>query len=211
MVERRRVRLDRGAGRGRRLRPPARRDVLPWLLPRALHDLEARRRGAHRRGAGRRRAARRAGPARRRPRALGRVQRLVRAARQTVRADRPGRRTARPPATICVLSGDVHHTYISEATFPHPMASRVYQFTCSPLHNSIPLPMRGVFKAVLEPPRGTVHARTGAGSRESPPPSITGRRPPARTSAITSATLTFDGRAATFELLSVRYVGSTRP
>ncbi|HEY7827819.1 MAG TPA: hypothetical protein VIB99_06265, partial [Candidatus Limnocylindrales bacterium] len=43
-------------------------------------------------------------------------------------------------------SGDVHHTYVSEATFPEALESRVYQLTCSPFHNSIPLPMRLVFK-----------------------------------------------------------------
>ena len=121
---------------------------VPWLLPRALHDVESVERAPLRRQP---RPARRPplgeGPAGRGPRALGGVRRLVRAARQ---ADRPGRvaaRTARrAPATICVLSGDVHHTYVSEAAYPQPMQSRVYQLTCSPMHNDIPLAMRLVFK-----------------------------------------------------------------
>jgi hypothetical protein len=50
------------------------------------------------------------------------------------------------PATICVLSGDVHHTYVSEAEYKVPLASRVYQITCSPIHNTIPLLMRIVFR-----------------------------------------------------------------
>ena len=50
-----------------------------------------------------------------------------------------------PPATICVLSGDVHHTYVAEANYPEPMTSRVYQVTCSPFHNTIPRGMRLVF------------------------------------------------------------------
>lgn len=44
------------------------------------------------------------------------------------------------PATVCVLSGDVHHAYIAEPTWPAgggPEA-RVLQLTCSPVHNSIP-------------------------------------------------------------------------
>jgi hypothetical protein len=53
----------------------------------------------------------------------------------------------RPPASICVISGDVHHTYASEVVFRAPMKSRVHQLTCSPFHNSIPLPMRLVFSA----------------------------------------------------------------
>lgn len=61
------------------------------------------------------------------------------------------------PATVCVLSGDVHHAYITEPRWPDtppgngrasgtastpgpgsaPMA-RVLQLTCSPVHNSVP-------------------------------------------------------------------------
>ena len=51
-----------------------------------------------------------------------------------------------PPATISVLSGDVHHTYVSEADYLDPLESRVYQITCSPINNTIPLPMRVVFR-----------------------------------------------------------------
>jgi hypothetical protein len=50
------------------------------------------------------------------------------------------------PSTICVLSGDVHHTYVSEADYKVPLTSRVYQITCSPIHNTIPLLMRMVFR-----------------------------------------------------------------
>jgi hypothetical protein len=44
------------------------------------------------------------------------------------------------PATVCVLSGDVHHAYIAEPTWPDGGGpdARVLQLTCSPLHNSIP-------------------------------------------------------------------------
>ncbi|MET3985452.1 alkaline phosphatase D family protein [Streptomyces sp. PvR034] len=41
----------------------------------------------------------------------------------------------RAPATVCVLSGDVHHAYVAEPRIP--TTSRVYQLTCSPVHNSI--------------------------------------------------------------------------
>jgi hypothetical protein len=40
----------------------------------------------------------------------------------------------------------VHHTYVSEADYPEPLASRVYQITCSPIHNTIPRFMRIVFR-----------------------------------------------------------------
>ncbi|MFG2497286.1 alkaline phosphatase D family protein [Streptomyces sp. NPDC048441] len=44
------------------------------------------------------------------------------------------------PATVCVLSGDVHHAYIAEPSWPGGGGpdSRVLQLTCSPVHNSIP-------------------------------------------------------------------------
>lgn len=58
---------------------------------------------------------------------------------------------ARPPATVCVLSGDVHHSYVCEAdvsallpTVPDSLSS-VYQLTCSPVHNTIPAVMRAAF------------------------------------------------------------------
>ncbi|GLX37454.1 alkaline phosphatase [Streptomyces roseochromogenus] len=39
------------------------------------------------------------------------------------------------PATVCVLSGDVHHAYVAEPRIPS--TARVFQLTCSPVHNSI--------------------------------------------------------------------------
>ncbi len=50
------------------------------------------------------------------------------------------------PATICVLSGDVHHAYAAQAHFPTPTTSKVYQLTCSPLHNYVPFAMKIAFR-----------------------------------------------------------------
>jgi hypothetical protein len=45
----------------------------------------------------------------------------------------------RPPASIVVLSGDVHHCYLAEATLrDEDVRSPVYQAVCSPLRNSLP-------------------------------------------------------------------------
>jgi hypothetical protein len=45
----------------------------------------------------------------------------------------------RPPASITVLSGDVHHGYLVEATFPEgSVESQLYQAVCSPLRNALP-------------------------------------------------------------------------
>ena len=120
---------------------------MPWLLPRALHDIESWN------------EALAAGS---RGRVMGRIAEWVRRAvdlehwaafrisfdRLAALFERVGRGEGerRAPATICVLSGDVHHTYISEADYPRPLESRVYQITCSPIRNTIPIEMRVVFR-----------------------------------------------------------------
>jgi hypothetical protein len=43
-----------------------------------------------------------------------------------------------PPSTVLILSGDVHHGYLAEATFDNGTGSRVYQAVCSPLRNALP-------------------------------------------------------------------------
>jgi hypothetical protein len=120
---------------------------LPWLLPRALHDIESwdeaisdgtRGRSMARFGEWLRRAVDLEHWAAFREsfdRLTGVFGRIGRQGDSEV-----------PPATICVLSGDVHHTYVAEATYPEPIASRVYQITCSPMHNTIPRAMRFVFR-----------------------------------------------------------------
>ncbi|HEU0244230.1 MAG TPA: alkaline phosphatase D family protein [Candidatus Limnocylindrales bacterium] len=120
---------------------------VPWLLPRALHDVESANERLCDGSRGRLVA-----------RVSEKVRRAVdlehwaafddsfeRLARLIGRVG-SGEDGAPAPATICVLSGDVHHTYVSEAAYPHPMEARVFQLTCSPMHNGIPLAMRGVFK-----------------------------------------------------------------
>ena len=42
------------------------------------------------------------------------------------------------PASISVLSGDVHHSYVAEAVFGTAMATPVMQLTCSPVHRPAP-------------------------------------------------------------------------
>ncbi|MER6123757.1 alkaline phosphatase D family protein [Streptomyces sp. NPDC001795] len=51
------------------------------------------------------------------------------------------------PASVCVLSGDVHHAYVAEPEWPGggPDA-RVLQLTCSPVHNSVPLSVKLGFR-----------------------------------------------------------------
>ncbi|MGP3925451.1 alkaline phosphatase D family protein [Streptomyces sp. 8N616] len=53
------------------------------------------------------------------------------------------------PATVCVLSGDVHHAYVAEPLWPEggqQPDARVLQLTCSPVHNSVPASIKLGFR-----------------------------------------------------------------
>jgi hypothetical protein len=52
------------------------------------------------------------------------------------------------PASVSVLSGDVHHSYVARAVLP---GAPVHQLTCSPVHNRVPPTMRAVFRAAWGP------------------------------------------------------------
>ncbi|MEH1016803.1 alkaline phosphatase D family protein [Micromonospora sp. CPCC 206060] len=52
-----------------------------------------------------------------------------------------------PPASISVLSGDVHHSYVARARFADPsVVTPVHQLTCSPVHNQVPAGMRPLMR-----------------------------------------------------------------
>ncbi len=42
------------------------------------------------------------------------------------------------PATVLMLSGDVHHSYVAPVDYPEPVQSRVLQIVSSPLRNAVP-------------------------------------------------------------------------
>ncbi len=117
---------------------------LPWLLPRPLQAWEARN---ERNAAGTR------GPWR--ARLAEKIRRACDLEHWGAFAQSFDRLTAmiadigaRPhaPATVCVLSGDVHHAYAARAVFPESVRARVFQLTCSPMHNHIPDFMKVVFR-----------------------------------------------------------------
>ncbi|MDF0531996.1 alkaline phosphatase D family protein [Tsukamurella sp. 8F] len=68
------------------------------------------------------------------------------------------------PASVTVLSGDVHHGYAARVHWADgdPVAP-VHQLTCSPMHNYIPLFMRGVFRALWS---RALHGRPRVGSND---------------------------------------------
>ncbi|MEU4778435.1 alkaline phosphatase D family protein [Micromonospora sp. NPDC023633] len=52
-----------------------------------------------------------------------------------------------PPASISVLSGDVHHSYVARARFAdRGVVTPVHQLTCSPIHNQVPAGMRPLMR-----------------------------------------------------------------
>jgi phosphodiesterase/alkaline phosphatase D-like protein len=126
---------------------------LPWLMAPALHALEtwneemsaAERRPATRNFAEKLRVG---ADLEHWPAFSASFDRLAR-----MLADIGSGRHGAAPATICVLSGDVHHSYVCEADLSvlaaqsgdAPVTSQIYQVTCSPVHNWVP----GVLKALL--------------------------------------------------------------
>nr|WP_271214264.1 alkaline phosphatase D family protein [Rhodococcus wratislaviensis]GLK41801.1 alkaline phosphatase [Rhodococcus wratislaviensis] len=123
---------------------------LPWLLPRALHDLESwdERLAAGSRGP---RVAAVAEKIRRGADlehwaafrdSFDRLARLF----AEVGAGRRAGPGGRAPSTISVLSGDVHHAYVAQAHYTERLQSLVYQLTCSPLHNYVPAAMKVTFR-----------------------------------------------------------------
>ena len=63
-------------------------------------------------------------------------------------------RDGKAPASIVVLSGDVHHAYLAEVAFKRSagVRSAVYQATCSPFRNPLDASERRVIKAMITPP-----------------------------------------------------------
>ena len=123
---------------------------LPWLLPPAIHHLEAwnerRADSASPRVAARAEKLRRAFDLEHWA-AFGRsfdaLGELFRRLGEAGPGERVGAGDAyAAPASISVLSGDVHHSYVAQARFGAPMSTPVMQLTCSPVHNQVPGFMR---------------------------------------------------------------------
>ncbi|SDO25336.1 PhoD-like phosphatase [Klenkia soli] len=111
---------------------------LPWLLPHAVHDIERWNQTLAVRHHGR---------------LVGRLAEKLRQAADLEHwaafgqsFERLGRllvsvaggEAGPAPATVLVLSGDVHHAYAAELVQPAGLTGRVHQLTVSPLHNQAP-------------------------------------------------------------------------
>ena len=66
-----------------------------------------------------------------------------------------------PPATIGVLSGDVHHAYLAEVAFPRAAEVRsvVYQAVCSPYRNALDAHERRAVEAGISRPAAAITGR----------------------------------------------------
>ncbi|UFS97842.1 alkaline phosphatase D family protein [Nocardia huaxiensis] len=103
------------------------------------------------------------------------------------------------PATVCVLSGDVHHSYAARATYARPTTSRVLQLVCSPVHNDPPKVFRLLFKAAWSTPLASALRRL-ADRRGIAPDPVGWHRVSGPHFGNSIATLDFDGRACRFRL-----------
>ncbi len=173
---------------------------LPWLLAPALHDVEAwdERLAADRR-----------------PRRAALGERLRRAAdlehwaafresfdrlADVLGALARGEHGGPAPATVSVLSGDVHHSYVCRARWPVPTASAVHQLTCSPLHNRVPRPVRLAFRVAWSRfAERTARALLGVAARV-PRPAVGWELVGGPYYGNALATLTLDGRRASLVL-----------
>ncbi len=128
---------------------------LPWLMPPAIHYLEA---WNERLADSKRRFVSTASEQLRRAvdlehwAAFGKsFQSLGELFRRIGEEGTPGRRVGAggayaAPASISVLSGDVHHSYVAEVDFGVPVQTPVMQLTCSPVHNQVPAVMRPLMR-----------------------------------------------------------------
>jgi hypothetical protein len=77
---------------------------------------------------------------------FGHLVKLLRSAASGERSNGP------PPASIVLLSGDVHHGYLARVSFRDGVESSVYQVVSSPLRNPLGLPERLGFNAAWTKP-----------------------------------------------------------
>ncbi|WP_333748422.1 alkaline phosphatase D family protein [Streptomyces sp. IBSBF 2394] len=108
------------------------------------------------------------------------------------------------PATVSVLSGDVHHAYVAEPSWPgRGPDARVAQLTCSPVHNSVPLSIRLGFRFGWSAPARALGRRIARHGRCTPP-AVGWRRTGGPWFGNQIMTLTLRGRSARLRLEQAR-------
>ncbi|MFI9340404.1 alkaline phosphatase D family protein [Streptomyces sp. NPDC052773] len=172
---------------------------LPWLLPQLMHDAEAWSAALCRGDKGPRWA--RLGEKVRRAADLEHWAAFPESFAALAGLIAEAGSGAGAPATVCVLSGDVHHAYLAEPSWPagHGPDSRVLQLTCSPVHNRIPLPLRLAFLLGWSGPARFLGRRL-AGHGRIPRPPVDWRRTGGPWFGNQLMTLTLHGRSARLRL-----------
>ncbi|MCX4969062.1 alkaline phosphatase family protein [Streptomyces sp. NBC_00654] len=179
---------------------------LPWLLPPLIHDAESWNAALCRGERGERWA--RLGEKLRRASDLEHWAAFPESFRLLTELLRKAGSGPGAPATVCVLSGDVHHAYITEPEWPAttpggPPDARILQLTCSPVHNSIPATIRAGFRfgwsrAGRQLGRALArHGRTGS-------PPMRWRKSGGPWFGNQLMTLTLDGRKAALTLVQAK-------
>jgi phosphodiesterase/alkaline phosphatase D-like protein len=178
---------------------------LPWLLPHLVHDAEAWNAALCRGERGARWA--RFGEDLRRRADLEHWAAFPESFESLVELIAEAGSGPDAPATVCVLSGDVHHAYIAEPRWPEGSGpdARVLQLTCSPVHNSIPLSIRLGFRFGWSAV-GRFLGRRFAGHGACPQPSVDWRRTGGPWFGNQLMTLTLRGRFAGLRLEQARAV-----
>jgi hypothetical protein len=107
----------------------------------------------------------------------------------------------RPPASVVLLGGDVHHAYLAEVAFRASagMKSAVYQAVCSPLRNALDSHERLVVRAGTRKP-AVLFARALARAAGVPRPEIRWRLAQRPTFDNQFATLELQGSSATLRI-----------
>ncbi|MDR7273312.1 alkaline phosphatase D family protein [Catenuloplanes atrovinosus] len=116
---------------------------LPWLMPPAIHHLEA---WNERLSASRRPRVAAFGEMVRRAVDLEHWAAFGTSFEALADLFRVVGRSSTGPASISVLSGDVHHSYVARAELGRDVTTPVHQLTCSPIHNQVPSFMRPLMR-----------------------------------------------------------------
>lgn len=162
---------------------------LPWLLAPAIHDVQSANEAACARGSALGERIRQAVDLEHWAAFRNSFDRLATLLRRVAVGPRA-------PATISVLSGDVHHSYVARADFDGSAGgSPVYQLVCSPVYHSVPWAATALMRAAWNPALAAVVRRLVRRSGVADP-SLSWRllRGPAFGNAV--ATLVFSGRKA---------------
>jgi hypothetical protein len=187
---------------------------LPWLLAPALHDVEA---WDERLAADHRPRRARVGEKFRRGADLEHWASFGDSFRRfsdLLRDVALGRLGSPAPATVCVLSGDVHHSYVATAHWDEEgdaPAAAVHQVTCSPLHNAVPRPMRLAFRLAWSRAAERSTRLVLGRFASVPRPYLHWHRTAGPFFGNAVATLRFDGRAAALTMETSEDVGDEGP